>query len=169
MSVVCDRARGTPRAMLVVTVLLGLVGCGDTSNRLPLAGTVKWQGRPLTKGSILFVPTADHRGPKVGAPIVEGKYQIEKARGATPGTYRVEVELRAGETAHAWWVRAGNRIYLPASALGEEWLVRHEMLHAILQRGSHPADIFVEACHVASAAVWRDSSLTVDPSNPRGH
>jgi hypothetical protein len=78
------------------------------------------------------------------------------------------IEL-AGEMAHAWWVREGNRIYLPANGLSEEWLVRHEMLHALLQRGSHPPSMFVEACHVASAAVWRDSSLTVDPGNPRGH
>ena len=77
------------------------------------------------------------------------------------------IELN-GEMAHAWWVREGNRIYLPASALGEEWLVRHEMLHALLQRGSHPASVFVEACHVASAAVWRDSTLAVDPGNPHG-
>jgi len=52
-------------------------------------------------------------------------------------------------------------VYLPASALGEEWLVRHEMLHALLQRGTHPAKLFVDACHVASAAVWRDSTLTM--------
>jgi hypothetical protein len=77
------------------------------------------------------------------------------------------IEL-AGEMAHAWWVREGNRIYLPANALGEEWLVRHEMLHALLQKGSHPAELFVDACHVASAAVWRDSTLTRDPGNPRG-
>jgi hypothetical protein len=77
------------------------------------------------------------------------------------------IEL-AGEMAHAWWVREGNRIYLPATALGEEWLVRHEMLHALMQRGSHPANVFVEACHVASAAVWRDSTLTIDPGNPNG-
>src|SRR3954467_5989589 len=78
------------------------------------------------------------------------------------------IEL-AGEMAHAWWVREGNRIYLPANALGEEGLVRHEMLHALLKRGSHPAEVFVKACHVASSAVWRDSTLTVDPGNPRGH
>lgn len=78
------------------------------------------------------------------------------------------IEL-AGEMAHAWWVREGNRIYLPANALGQEWLVRHEMLHALLQRGSHPSAVFVEACHVASAAVWRDSTLTADPGNPRGN
>jgi len=72
-----------------------------------------------------------------------------------------------GATAHAWWVRQGNRIYLPANALGEEWLVRHEMLHALLQRGSHPARKFVEACHLASIEVWRDSTVRVDPANPR--
>src|ERR671916_1140006 len=47
----------------------------------------------------------------------------------------------AGEMAHAWWVRQGNRIYLPANALGIEWLGRHEMLHALLQKGSHPPEI----------------------------
>jgi hypothetical protein len=77
------------------------------------------------------------------------------------------IKLRA-EVAHAWWVRHGNRIYLPANALGEEWLVRHEMLHALLQTGAHPPEIFVNACHLASAAVWRDSTLTVDPANPAG-
>src|SRR5215213_2761356 len=77
------------------------------------------------------------------------------------------IEL-AGEMAHAWWVREGNRIYLPANALGEEWLVRHEMLHALLQKGSHPAELFVHECRVASAAVWRDSTLAQDPGNPRG-
>ena len=77
------------------------------------------------------------------------------------------IEL-AGEMAHAWWVREGNRIYLPANALGEEWLVRHEMLHALMQKGSHPPEMFVEACHVASAAVWRDSTLAYDPGNPKG-
>jgi hypothetical protein len=65
-------------------------------------------------------------------------------------------------------VRNGNRIYLPANALGEEWLVRHEMLHALMQRGSHPSRAFVEACHLSSAQVWRDSTLTVDPENPKG-
>jgi hypothetical protein len=73
-----------------------------------------------------------------------------------------------GTLAHGWWVRQGNRIYLPANALGEEWLVRHEMLHALLQRGSHPTTKFVAACHLASAEVWRDSTITADPANPQG-
>jgi len=72
------------------------------------------------------------------------------------------------DVAHGWWMRKGNRIYLPANALGEEWLVRHEMLHALLQRGSHPAEKFVNACHLASLKTWRDSSLTADPVNREG-
>ena len=38
----------------------------------------------------------------------------------------------------------------PPTHSGEEWLVRHEMLHALLQRGTHPAEVFVTACHLAS-------------------
>jgi hypothetical protein len=72
------------------------------------------------------------------------------------------------EVAHGWWMRRGNRVYLPANALGEDWLVRHEMLHAILQRGSHPSEKFVTACHLASLKTWRDSTLTADPLNPEG-
>ncbi len=71
------------------------------------------------------------------------------------------------EVAHGWWMRKGNRIYLPANALGEEWLVRHEMLHALLQRGSHPNEKFVQACHLASLKTYRDSTLATDPLNPR--
>lgn len=73
------------------------------------------------------------------------------------------------EVAHGWWIRTGNRIYLPANALAEEWLVRHEMLHALMQRGSHPSDMFVKACHLASVRVWRDSTLSRDPGNLEGH
>ena len=72
------------------------------------------------------------------------------------------------EAAHGWWVREGNRVYLPANALGEEWLVRHEMLHALLQRGSHPSEHFAKACHLASLKTWRDSTLVADPLNPEG-
>jgi hypothetical protein len=73
------------------------------------------------------------------------------------------------ETGHGWWIRNGNRIYLPANALSEEWLVRHEMLHALLQTGAHPTDQFVAACHLASTRVYRDSTLAADPGNIAGH
>jgi len=46
--------------------------------------------------------------------------------------------------------------------------VRHEMLHALLQSGAHPTNQLVQACHLASTRVWRDSTLAADPGNPSG-
>jgi hypothetical protein len=72
------------------------------------------------------------------------------------------------QRALAWWVRDGNRIYLPKNGLLDEMLVRHEMLHALTQEAHHPSEDFVRRCHVASHDTWTDSTLAVDPGNPRG-
>src|SRR5829696_9101243 len=134
--------------------------CGPAGCRCPAGATGPLLGCPYpgTISGVVdkTVACSGHQGQMSDVSF----YAVDAPSGA--------IEL-AGEMAHAWWVREGNRIYLPANALGQEWLVRHEMLHALMQRGSHPADVFVTACHVASAAVWRDSSLTVDPGNPRSH
>jgi hypothetical protein len=87
--------------LAVAATALGTCGCGRDGGLLPLAGTVSWQGRPLDKGSIVFVPTAGHRGPKLGAKIVGGDYKIDAERGATPGVYRVEVRSDSGEYPHS--------------------------------------------------------------------
>ncbi len=72
------------------------------------------------------------------------------------------------QRAEAWWVREGNRIYLPKDELLREQLVRHEMLHAITRETHHSSESFVRRCHVASEATWIDSSLAFDPRNPAG-
>lgn len=74
----------------------------------------------------------------------------------------------AGQRARAWWVRDGNRIYLPAHLVFDEQLVRHEMLHAITDEARHSPRDFVRQCHLASLATWTDSTLRRDPENPRG-
>ena len=88
-------------AVVMTAVVAGIAGCGDAGDRLPLAGGVTWRGRPLEKGSIVLIPTAGHRGPKVGAEIVSGRYEIDEDRGPTPGTYRVEVRSDTGEHPHS--------------------------------------------------------------------
>jgi hypothetical protein len=81
----------------------------------------------------------------------------------------VECQIYLGDQrALAWWVRDGNRIYLPKGGLLDEMLVRHEMLHALTQEAHHPSEQFVRRCHVASQDTWTDSTLAVDPGNPRG-
>ena len=46
----------------------------------------------------------------------------------------------------AFWFRAGNRIVVAAPYLRDGPIVRHEMLHALLARGDHPAGYFQERC-----------------------
>jgi hypothetical protein len=90
------------RRLVGPLMLFGLtIGCGDESNRVPVAGQVTWQQQPLDRGSIVFVPTEGHRGPKVGGEVVAGRYTVERQRGPSPGTYRVEVRSDTGERPHS--------------------------------------------------------------------
>jgi hypothetical protein len=88
-------------AVVAFALVSSVIGCGKASERLPLQGKITWQGQPLTKGSILFMPARGHRGPKIGAQVVEGDYQIDADRGATAGAYRVEVRSDSGERPHS--------------------------------------------------------------------
>jgi hypothetical protein len=51
-----------------------------------------------------------------------------------------------GRTVLGYWQRAGNRIVLLEFVPSRTALVRHEMLHALLQRGDHPAAYFIDRC-----------------------
>ena len=48
------------------------------------------------------------------------------------------------------WNREGhtNRIVIAGNYLAHEMVVRHEMLHALLQRVGHPPDYFIARCHL---------------------
>jgi hypothetical protein len=54
-----------------------------------------------------------------------------------------------GEKA-ARWSRGtdGSRIVIAGAYMGAQLVVRHEMLHALLDRGDHPPEYFVERCHL---------------------
>ncbi len=64
-------------------------GCGPGDDRQPLSGTVSWQGKPLPKGVITFYPKG--AGSTVGCTIVDGTFSIALQKGATPGSYRVQI------------------------------------------------------------------------------
>src|SRR5687768_13472695 len=86
------------RRLVGPLLLFGLtIGCGEESDRVPVAGQVTWHQQPLDRGSIVFVPTEGHRGPKVGGEVVSGRYAVARERGPSPGTYLVEVRADTGE------------------------------------------------------------------------
>lgn len=70
--------------------LLILIGCSQTARR-GLEGTVTFDGKPLEAGSIAFMPQPGTKSPTVGGAITQGQFSIEPARGAIPGTFRVEI------------------------------------------------------------------------------
>lgn len=44
------------------------------------------------------------------------------------------------------WFSSGNRIVLVSALASDDRLVRHEMLHALLQTGDHPREYFEDRC-----------------------
>jgi hypothetical protein len=90
--------------------LLLFAGCFKPSPTV--SGMVRWNGEPLAKGSIRFVPVDRTPGSDAGGTIKEGKYTIEK--GLTVGKYRVELKAtkKTGK-------KARNPV-LPADMIDEE-------------------------------------------------
>jgi hypothetical protein len=80
-----------------LTVALGCGG-GDGLQRMPIDGSVTFDGQPLEDGRIQFFPSPDNPEPIMsGAPIVSGSYSIAKADGLVPGNYIVRISSASGE------------------------------------------------------------------------
>ncbi len=77
------------RVPAVLVALFLASGCGggsDAPERVPVSGTVSFDGAPIAAGEIRFI-AADGGSQADAAPIVDGKYSVE----VTPGSKRVEV------------------------------------------------------------------------------
>ncbi len=71
-----------------------LLGCGRGSEiqRAIISGKVSYQGQPIAKGTIRFVPVKGTPGPQAGAEIKEGAYRVDASGGAPVGTLQVEIQ-----------------------------------------------------------------------------
>jgi hypothetical protein len=75
--------------MLAILALVG--GCSGSSDRQSITGTATWDGKPLEKGQVTFIPLAGTSGPTAGAEIAGGKFAIPAAGGTFAGKFRVEI------------------------------------------------------------------------------
>jgi hypothetical protein len=81
----------TLNGLLCACLLVGLCGCADGKpKRYAVSGDVKWQGKPLDQGAILFLAEDAALGIG-GAPIKDGQYQIPAEQGLRPGHYKVMI------------------------------------------------------------------------------
>ncbi|MFM8986369.1 MAG: hypothetical protein ACKONH_09985, partial [Planctomycetia bacterium] len=79
---------GRRRPPVLAGLLAAAVGCGPPPTTVE--GTVRFQGRPVSGGTIYFLaPEGGRRA--AWAPIQDGRYQITRNQPAEPGVYRVEI------------------------------------------------------------------------------
>src|SRR6185369_6733970 len=74
---------------LLALLAAAIVGCGDSRGRLPVTGTVLFDGKPLESGSIRF--GGDQGAAGVGQ-IVNGSFSLNETgsqSGVLPGKYDV--------------------------------------------------------------------------------
>lgn len=88
------------RLFLALLLALYVVGCGDNGGRVPVTGTVLFDGKPLESGHISF--GGDQGAAGVGA-IVHGEFSLSETAnqdGVLPGKYVVLI--------HSWVEERGS-------------------------------------------------------------
>lgn len=80
-------------AACVVGLSILLTGCNQGPHTVPVHGTVKVNGEPLSEGVVMFYPTSGR--PATGQIAEDGSYTLttlEQGDGAMPGKYAVTIE-----------------------------------------------------------------------------
>lgn len=94
--------RGGRSAVLAacLTAAVAASGCSSGSDdelpREAISGTVTFDGQPLERGSITFLPEGQ-LPTQGGAPIADGQYSIAQNEGLVPGNYHVAITSPLGE------------------------------------------------------------------------
>jgi hypothetical protein len=91
-------AAGRPGSIAVVAALVlvsSLVGCGRSGPEMAsVSGKVMYQGKPVPKGTIAFIPVSASGRTATGAIGPDGSYRLqteEPADGAQLGEYKVTI------------------------------------------------------------------------------
>ena len=94
-------------AVLSASVTLVITSCGGTDDglgrRFPVSGTVTYNGKPLEKGSISFIPD-DPKGVGASGAIENGSYTMStggNSDGARAGKYKVTITAKEDSSAKA--------------------------------------------------------------------
>lgn len=92
--------------LVCVVLAVAAAGCGSRHDTVRAWGDVRWQGKPVEEGVIVFFPIEGTAGPSTGGSIVAGRYDVPAVNGlCTGGTYRVEITAAGTE-----------RLYDPSAA-----------------------------------------------------
>lgn len=83
------------RCGLWLLALMLVSGCdrgpADAPPRVVVTGEVTWEGTPVSKGTIRFIPHPDQDLPVAGAVIRDGRFHADNKGGVPVGRHRVEI------------------------------------------------------------------------------
>jgi hypothetical protein len=97
MTASTSATRATALAAVALSGLLGVTGCGDDSGlgkRYSVSGSVTYNGQPVEKGQISFVPADLNKQRAANGFIQDGRYSLTTLTpqdGALPGDYKVTI------------------------------------------------------------------------------
>ena len=78
--------------LFLMATLILCSGCeGSDVVKAGVKGYVKFDGKPLAEGRIMFEPTAGTQGPVAGAAIINGAYEVPTSQGVTVGKNLVRI------------------------------------------------------------------------------
>jgi hypothetical protein len=81
-------------AMLCAFAVVVVAGCGrGQAGRVPVKGTVTYEGQPVTWGSIALRPAPGTTGPAAGTDIIDGKFAIPANAGPATGSYIARIMI----------------------------------------------------------------------------
>lgn len=97
------------------------VGCGTPAPRelptVPASGKVTYNGSPIDKGTLTFVPAGPKDGRGEQAAISAGTYQTKDGRGLVVGSYLVIVEVAKVDVAEL--EKDGEKVEPPLAIPGK--------------------------------------------------
>src|SRR5689334_22739688 len=85
-------SRPLPCLLLLAAGLTLAAGCGSSSDRVTLEGSVKYDGQAVDQGGLTFIPEGgDGQVPRATCEIEDGRYRFNTRNGPKPGKYRVQI------------------------------------------------------------------------------
>lgn len=78
--------------LLTLSIALFVAGCGDSTKPVtaPVSGSVSFNGEPVAKGTLMFIPHADVKGSPVQIECTDGKY-TSPSKGIPVGMNKVQI------------------------------------------------------------------------------
>ena len=77
------------RCMLMFTICVGVLGCGQGGFRIH--GKITVDGVPLEQGELKFVPMDSSGGDHVGTVVEKGEYSVDDIERLKGGEYQVQI------------------------------------------------------------------------------